>query len=321
MPDDAAPDLPLDALTRLVAPLGTLADATRLEGGLFATTYRVTLEDGTRVVVKTAPVATGRLLTHEHDLLRTEAEVYALGADHPDLLLPRLLHQDFTRTVVGGDVVVAAHLDGVPWKDAGFGPADRDPRAARAHGDLAALIGRFAAVAGTTFGYPQSPALQADTWRGALTAMVEALLSDAQRWSVDVPADRIRTALDRHGAALDEVTEPRLVHSDLWPGNLFVDPATGAITGVIDPERALWGDPLVDVVGADPMWDGPGLDLDDSFDLTSPSGAARLLLARLWLALVMTVEIAPRAYTGDWVADYDAANRRNLARALDELGV
>src|SRR5690606_15886168 len=50
--------VPLDAVAALGAPLGALVEAVRLEGGYFATSYRVTLDDGTRVVVKTAPTDT-----------------------------------------------------------------------------------------------------------------------------------------------------------------------------------------------------------------------------------------------------------------------
>ena len=325
MTESRAPDatVPLDALATLVVPLGTLADAVRLEGGYFATTYRVTLDDGTRVVVKTAPSDSSRLMTYEKDLIRTEALVYGLAAAHPGLRMPRLLHTDFTRTVLPGDVVVASWLEGVPQSEAGFGSFDDDARAARARRDLGALIGRLANVTGTVFGYPQSPALQATTWRAAFTAIVEALLADAAAWDLEVSADRVRAALAVHGHRLDEVVVPSLVHCDLWPGNLFVDPATGEVVGVIDPERAMWGEPLVDVVGADPMWDGlerpEDAALVGSLDVSSPGPAARLLLYRMWLGLVMTVEGSPRGYTGDWAQWYRTTSHGNLHRALTAL--
>lgn len=317
MPDAAQRTLSLDTLTRLVAPVGVLVDATRLTGGSFATTYRVALADGQRVVVKSAPAASGTLFTSERDLVRTEALVYALGAEHPGLLTPRLLHTDFSRTLTPGDVVVAAHLDGVPWTAAGF-TAD-DPRLTRAQEDLGALLPRFGTLTGEVFGYPQSPALQAPTWRAAFTAVVEAVLADATRCGAEVPTDRVRAALARHGATLDEVTVPRLVHTDLWPGNLFVDPATGALTGVIDPERALWGDPLLELVGADPDDVGLPAAVTGGFDTTSPGPRTRLLLGRMWLALVMTTEVTLRAYSGDWVAGFEAGARAALDRALDTL--
>ena len=121
----------IDALTSLVAPLGVLADAELLTGGQFATTYRVTLADGTRVVVKTAPTGTDQLLAYEHDLLRAEALVYGLAASGPRCGCRQVLLTDFSRTVLPSDALVVSHLPGVPLVDAGFGPArrTRGPRA------------------------------------------------------------------------------------------------------------------------------------------------------------------------------------------------
>jgi aminoglycoside phosphotransferase (APT) family kinase protein len=63
-----------------------------------------------------------------------------------------------------------------------------------------------------------------------------------------------------HTELLDEITEPRLLHGDLWTPNLML--ASGApkptITGVLDHDRALWGDPAADwpiyVAGTRPGW-------------------------------------------------------------------
>ena len=118
----------IDALTSLVAPLGVLKDIELLTGGQFATTYRVTLTDGSRVIVKTAPTATDQLLAYEHDLLRAEALVYELASSLPALKMPTVLLTDFTRTVLPSDALVVSHLPGVPLVDAGFGPSD--PRTA-----------------------------------------------------------------------------------------------------------------------------------------------------------------------------------------------
>ena len=41
------------------------------------------------------------------------------------------------------------------------------------------------------------------------------------------------------------MTEPKLVHWDCWDGNIFVQ--SGKVTGIIDWERSLWGDPLMEV--------------------------------------------------------------------------
>ncbi|MFI2754011.1 phosphotransferase family protein [Cellulomonas sp. P22] len=315
----------LTALTTVLAPLGRLEHAEQLTGGMFATTYRATLADGTQVVVKTAPTATDRLLTYELDLLRTEALVYDLAVDRPDLLMPRVLLTDLTRNVLPSDVVVVTHLDGTPLVDLG----ELDEGTTRTvERDLGAFMARLHTVHGTRFGYPnEATGLHAATWPEAFGAMAGALLDDAAAWGTELPAARVRAALHRHAAALAEVRTPVLVHTDLWAGNLFVEPATGELVGVIDTERAVWGDPLLELAGADQMGRGPvpAALLDGytsaggSFALGTPAGDARLWLYRMYMSLVLTVEIAPRGYTGDWLVGHRAAAWANLHAALDAL--
>ncbi len=317
-----------DALPRVLAPLGAVVGLERLTGGMFATTFRATLEGGTRVVVKTAPTATDRLLTYEHDLLRTEALVYGLAAGRPDLLMPRVLLTDFSRTRVPSDVVVASHLEGVPLVDVEQGADRPDELRARVLPQLGALMARLHTVTGDRFGYPDaSTGLTAPTWPEAFERMVGALLRDAERWGTDLPADEVRGALQRHRGALAEVTRPALVHTDLWSGNLFVDPGPLTLTGVIDPERAVWGDPLLELAGADQMGLGPVPEAllagyaaaGGVIALGTPAGDSRLLLYRMHMSLVMLVEIAPRGYTGPGVEQHRSALAGNLRAVLDRL--
>lgn len=311
----------IDALTSLVAPLGVLEETELLTGGQFATTYRVTLSDGERVVVKTAPTRTDQLLAYEHDLLRAEALVYGLAASLPALRMPTVLLTDFSRTVLPSDALVVSHLPGVPLVDAGFGPAASDPRTARAERETGAVLAALHELTGPAFGYPCGR--QAPTWRESFTGMVDELLDDAALWSVAVPAEDVRAVMSRHADVLDDVVRPALVHTDLWAGNLFVDPASGALLGVIDPERAFWGDPLADLVGIDPMGREPGtpalLDGYGPLDIDSPSARTRLDLYRMRLCLVMMIEITPRRFEGDWVEPHRSAVTANLHRALEAL--
>lgn len=320
-----------ESLRAVLAPLAEgsdLVEVVRLTGGMFATSYRVTFADGRRVVVKTAPTATERLLTYEHDLIRSEAEVYARVADRPDLLMPRALHTDFSRSVLPGDVLVANYLTGTPLTDlrteGGLTPRDEQGL----ERELGGYMARLHTLTGERFGYVNAASgLVGETWPEAFGRIMEAMLHDAERWAIEVPAVQVRAALVRHHDALAQVTVPALVHTDLWAGNLFVDPGSRHLVGVIDPERALWGDPLLEFAGADQTGRGPVPEplvagyaaVAGDLPLGSPSGEIRLLLYRLYLALVLFVEVGPRGYTGEWVAGYRAASRANLEAALDAL--
>lgn len=103
------------------------------------------------------------------------------------------------------------------------------------------------------FGLCAIDAPQYPTWREAFSTFLLNLLADAKDAGIaDIPHDEIKSALETHAAIFDKVIEPRLIIWDMWDGNVLVsfsnpETKTGAtISGTIDYERALWGDPLME---------------------------------------------------------------------------
>lgn len=293
-------------LADVVAPVGRPVAERSLGGGFFASVQAVDLADGRTVVVKTGQPddATG-LLSHEQRLLHGEIALLRLAAAVPGVPAPAVLHADLTRSAVDVDVLVAELMPGTSWDAARAAMA---PDAVAAAGrQVGAILAGLGTVVGDRFGYPAAASgVGGETWPAAFDAMVAALLDDAVRWGVDVAPDRVRAALadERSRAALAEVTTPRLVHMDLWPGNVLLDPTSGAVTGVIDFERGLFGDPLMDLVGHDPFR-VEGVPADAVAGYVAAGGPAlpasaerRLALYRLYLTLIMTIEVVPRGY--DW---------------------
>ncbi|MFG2738893.1 phosphotransferase family protein [Streptomyces chartreusis] len=316
----------LDALL-----LGSLGSGCRLEAeltdGWFNTAYRVRLDDGRRAVVKVAPLPDTSVLRYERGILATEAMVYRRIARLPGggVPTPELLH-------AGAEFIAVSVLDGTPWDKAGDRlPASTQRALRRELGAVAARLHTLASEDGR-FGYPAAEsALSAPDWRTAFTAMVEALLDDAERWRspLGVPPADIRTLVAEGADALDEVTEPRLVHSDLWPGNIFIDAGDGdrrpRLTGLIDHERAFWGDPAAELVSL--AYGGPtGPDSDLVAGYTEAGGTLdftpalrhRLALYHLYLGLLLVVECGPRGYGSDHLAYCRRTLDDNLAgvRAL-----
>ncbi|WP_239453465.1 MULTISPECIES: phosphotransferase [Microbacterium] len=311
-----------ELLTDLVAPVGNVVSAELLTGGMFATAFRLHFDDGRRAVAKIVGADTARLSTYERGLLGTEALTYRMleGSGVP---VPRVLHTDFSRRLIDADLVVAEHLPGVPW----LGLELDDAQAATVRRNLGAVMARLHRVPAPSFGYPADAAgLTAGTWKDAFALMVDAVLDDARRWNVGLPADRVRAALAAHAPALESVQRPAVVHTDLWAGNIFVDPDTLDIVGIIDTERTLWGDPLHELVGADQFGTGapdPALLAGDAEaggmlarELASPTGETRLQLSRLYFSLILATEPTMRGYEGEWVAGYEQGARANIEKAL-----
>jgi aminoglycoside phosphotransferase (APT) family kinase protein len=305
-------------------------EAVRLGGGTYNAVYRVSVAGGDDVVVKVSPPAGAPALTYERDLLRTEAMFDELAAERTSAPVPRLVDADFSRTRVGGDVVVLSALPGRSRS----GSWDRRCHQRRA---LGRAVADLHTVRGDRFGYPYGgPGLQGDTWRAAFLAMVDAVLADAERFEVKlpVPPGAVRDIVDRSAHWLDDVAEPVLVHFDLWDGNLLVD-EHGALTGIVDAERAFWGDAhaefaslaLFGTIEADREFlvghaEGgghvePGPSFTPSF---SPSFTRRQALYRTYLYLLMAVEAAPRGYGAGWQRTVGAHVDQHLAAELRRLG-
>ena len=72
------------------------------------------------------------------------------------------------------------------------------------------------------------------------------LISDAKKRDIDIIYDEhtFLDQLEKDKPAFESVKTASLVHWDMWEGNVFVK--DGHVSGIIDWERALWGEPFMD---------------------------------------------------------------------------
>ncbi|MFH8802708.1 phosphotransferase family protein [Streptomyces sp. NPDC017936] len=301
--------VPTDLERRIRESTGVVWRVEReLTDGWFNTAYRVVTAEGDSAVVKMCPAPDAPVLRYERGVMGTEAMFYRRVASLSGFPTPELLHE-------GPDFLLISELPGEPWKNAVRQlPEGEKGKLMRQVGGIVAALHSVECEPGR-FGCPApQAALLAGDWPTAFLAMVEAILEDAERWRspLGLPHSDVRGLVKAGTRALEEVRRPSLVHFDLWPGNLFVDPGSvsgGApprVTGVIDHERAFWGDPVADLVALQICGDvGPGsgflagyLENGGRLEYT-PSVVHRLALYRLYFSLVLVVECGPRGYGGD----------------------
>ncbi|MFE9450917.1 phosphotransferase family protein [Streptomyces sp. NPDC006739] len=301
-------------------PPARLAGVRPLGGGTYNTVEELRFTDGRRYVLKVAPTAPG--MRYEARLLAGEAEFSRVAAE-AGVPAPRSVALDDSAEVRH---LLQTACPGEPWDD-----SLTDTERASLRAELGRHVARLHRMSGPGYGYP-SGALGplAPDWRTAFAAMTEAVLDDARRFGARLPrpVDAVARTVRAAYGVLDEVTVPRPVHFDLWPGNILVERAPGGlrIGGLIDGERMFWGDPLADLVSLALLDD---IEKDGDF-LTgyreagghvgfTPSERLRLALYRCYLYLIMVIETVPRAVGEDhvrWVEDVVAPE---LTAALDEI--
>ncbi len=266
-----------------------------LKDGWFNAAYALVLADGREVILKIAPHADAEVMRYERDLMATEVAMMRLAAGNPRIPVPKIYFYDESRAIcdasyffmekVGGDNLEHVHARLEPQLLA---------RLEREIGQIIREVNRFE---GPWFGYPGHPGLRAAAWKDAFFKILQAVMDDAQSKAVvfEYSPEQIWAAIHRHLDALDEVRTPHLVHWDGWNPNFFVK--EGRISGIIDFERALWADPLMEAQFRPLSWAGV-TEAMRGYGKTefSTDEMRRCWLYTLHLGLVMHVECYFRHY-------------------------
>ncbi|MYY04546.1 MULTISPECIES: aminoglycoside phosphotransferase family protein [unclassified Streptomyces] len=232
------------AVTRTAFGAGvTVRSADELAGGYYNNTYRIDLGSDRPVVLRVSPEP-ARQARADPEMMRNEHATIPYLAPIAGLL-PRTLAIDFTHQVIGRDYLFQTFLAGVPaGEKLTTYPEPVRGTFFRQLGDITRTVH---SVPGPAFGRVAGPAHE--RWSDALFTWFDhaaADLSDAGLDASDIM--RLVEVADRNRTVLDEVTEPRLLHGDLWVGNTMLAEAAPEpmITGVFDCDRTWWGDPEAD---------------------------------------------------------------------------
>ncbi len=271
-----------------------VSNTAELTEGWANSAYSVKMQDGREVVVKAAPLGTTVLMEYEQGLMEAEVGSLRLVRQLGLAPVPEVYIYDATQKLVDCEYFIMEKLPGEPYHKVKQAYTDEQRYAIEYKlGEYNRSINE---IKGTHFGLYAASANQFPTWRDAFASLLEGVLRDGERAEVQLPASyrEIREAVTVRLNTLDEVTEPRLVLWDLWDANVFVE--NGAITGIIDFERAMWGDPLMEHYFSH---FNQSQAFRDGYGVPEPDGkaaSARRALYDLYMDLIMLIECPYRQY-------------------------
>lgn len=208
------------------------------ETGEFNTVYSVR-SNGKRYYLKFGSDDSTPTLSYEKDMLKAELAAYA-ALEGTDVLRPAIVFADTSREKISVDYFITEGLD-APLQGLTFPNLKARKRVMY---QLGADVAKIHAVKGEDFGYFQFG--KKPTWAEAYKLMIDKIVADATVLNVRLDTFRVYAVLDRVKEILAEVTESSLVHGDLWAGNVFVNRKNFTYQGLIDWERAFWGDIAAD---------------------------------------------------------------------------
>lgn len=220
-----------------------VVSARELAGGLYNATYLVEIKGKSRVILRVAPGADGQLRLKRR-LMRNEyaATPYFAPLAH---MIPRILFADWTGELTCRDYMFQTRLDGLPGID---GLKLHPPATWGAYyRQLGAITAEIHKIRGERFGPVYSHGFT--KWSDSVLAMLADIIADMIEFRLDAHDVRQAfAAITLNSDLLDEITEPRLLHGDLWTSNILLaeDGPEPRIVGLLDHGRAWWGDPAAD---------------------------------------------------------------------------
>ena len=235
--------------------------------GKFNTSFFVRA-GGEQMVLRIAPPPDDVFCFYERDMMRQEPGIHALLLEKTTVPVARILAFDESHETIDRDFLLMERLPGTPLSD---GPRCDTNRVLQEVGECLAQVHRQTAE---RYGYlgEHRPMEPQKTWAEAFRVMWGSLLDDivATGHYDAAEAKRLAALLERHLPLFDRPAPASLLHMDIWSQNLLVD-REGRLSGIVDWDRALWGDPEIEFAVLDycgisqpAFWRGYGRQRDTS---------------------------------------------------------
>lgn len=277
---------------KFFAPL-KMEHCQELTEGFFNVAYEIGLNNGQKVILKIAPSKEMRIMTYEKNIMFSEVEAMIMAAKAGEIPVPKVIGYDDSCTICESPYFFMEKLDG---KSLNMEKENlSSDQITNIYTEVGKINRKINEISCPCFGYPGQPEFQGNQWYPVFEKMLETGIEDAQKGNVDIkiPIETLRAYLKRDKDIFDEVTEPKLIHWDCWDGNIFVK--NGAVAGIIDWERSLWGDPLMEV-GFRTYSDNSSFLKGYNIDVLTPNQQRRALWYDIYLLILVSLECEYRKY-------------------------
>ncbi len=226
---------------------------------------------GQELVLRISPPDDAGFLFYERGMMAQEPQIHGLLLAETTVPVAPILVYDDSRQWLDRDYLLMERLLGQPLSEAEL------PRR-RLDGvfeQVGAYLAQMHALVADRYGYlgahhPMSPQ---PTWVEAFAVMWNKLLDDVVACGgySQEEAGALRRLFDVYRPHFDRPVPAALLHMDVWSQNILVD-GEGSVTGLVDLDRALWGDPEIEYAVLDycgisepAFWRGYGRQRDTSF--------------------------------------------------------
>ncbi len=272
-----------------------------LTEGFFNIAYSITLADGSGVILKIAPQGNLDIMTHEINIMFSEVESMKLVARETAVPVAEILYYDNSHTLCDSDYFFMKKLKGKSFNSC-MESLTQDQKD-KVFCQMGKYTKELNCIKGSKFGYFGQPNRQGDNWFLVFKGMLQDTYQDAVRKAIHIPVpmDQLLSLLDKDKDVFEQVKEPSFVHWDIWAGNVFIQ--EDKITGIIDFERCLWADELMEV-GFRTCWYEKAFFEGYGITELTPEQLTRAEWYDIYLFLILCLECDYRLYDNRWAYEY-----------------
>ncbi len=220
-----------------------ITDCSLLKGGLFNTTYLVkTDSDSNGIVLRVAPINQHLLFDFEKSMMAAEPLFCKLLQDK-NIPTSKVIHYDNTFNVIDREYIIFKYIRSVPMNDTSV-PNEVKSLLYQRVGEIVSLIHD---IKSDKFGWKRADnELELyDNWGTFLNRFAREIAARASNYGVfnDGELNRFINIFN-DTTAFNQITQARMVHTDLWEGNVLVGKKDGKweVAAIIDIDRAIFGD-------------------------------------------------------------------------------
>lgn len=215
-----------------------------LTEGFFNVAYEVTLSNGKELIVKIAPAKGIKVMRGEENIMLSEVLGLRKIKALTNLPIPKVYVYDDSHELLNAPYFCMEKIQGTSLFSYKEKHKEFDDSAIMY--EVGKMNRTMNEIEGELFGYYAKKDKQKKSWYEAFYDMLMDTFLDAKDISLErgVQENEVFALLKKHKAYFDEVKTPKFVHWDLWDGNVFIKDKQ--ITGMIDFERAMYADPLME---------------------------------------------------------------------------
>ena len=220
-----------------------IAEIKELTEGMCNVTYDITFEDGSESILKISAKDRRGNTSNEVNLMQAEINAMKLVAERCSFKVADIQYYDTSNTICDGNYFFMEKLKGDNFSLVREGMSEE--AIAVVDREIGKISRELSEVKNPEFGFLGEDKRYASLYDFVKHMLVN-LISDAKKRDIDIIYDEqdLLNQLEKDRPAFEAVKTASLVHWDMWEGNVFVK--DGHVSGIIDWERALWGEPFMD---------------------------------------------------------------------------